>query len=767
MAVSTFYPYATSDSGSIRSYQTMYMMNPNQSLDTSIIACHDVDSGGMGYDIDTYSAFIRFPLTNISQGDDFSTIHLRLKCKNDWESNCVGIKVTAIDEDSPSAPSTYSEYVNASRTASSYIWNWAAAGEDEYSSAEFITIDVTSPVREVINRVNWDGSAIVLLLESFIQSNDTDLTLYQEFEKNNSLPFIYKPRLQFLDTVFTNLTGEIHRYEPGMDIGSDEVLTDFISSNRKHGWIRPGAGFSNTGITGKALEFSGAGTKSFVKIMEDTNLSGKTDFSISFFMYSHSVSGNRPIISQGDFGSSTGAFNVRANGTVMEYSVKDWSLDFNFSSATANVWDHYAFTYSNINGGALYKNGSNQIANFPTGTAGSVPLVTLSTYLGKDPTNLYDGFLDSIRIFNKILSTTEINALSSTRGYNGTPGASTGFLSKTIDDILLSATSINGSITNLDLDVTLDNVILSSSGTVLSSIIADLNVTLDNIVLSSSAEQISPVIGNLGVTLDDITLSSSIDKPNEAVFTTTLDPILLSSFSVTEEEASAILNLTNIALASESIIAPKGGVDQTLANIILSAEGIAPNRAVFTQTLANLLLDSFVVEELEGDLSETVSISLNSVAEGSGSSNFTNEITLQMSATGESVRFAGMYAETVISVLSEGKNFIEGNLSLTLDDILSQINNDGGDLSITLDVLTLVSTGASLISGQGETVITVSMSSEAHPPIEAGLTEILDDVILLQTHNYPPIPDDDNSPLLDSCPSHFIGETDATFCSRS
>ena len=767
MTVHTFYPSATSDSGSIRAYQTMYMMTPNESIDTNIIAVHDVDQGGMGYDTNKYSAFIRFPFSGTNQGDLFSTIHLRLKCKNDWKANCAGIKVTAIDEDSPNAPSSYSEYVNASRTTASAVWDWASSGEDEYQDWEFITIEVTSPVLEVINRTNWSGSAVVLLLEPLIQSNSSDATVHQEFEKLNSLPFIYKPRLELLTTQFNNLQNEIHRYEPGMDIGGDEVLTD-VTSNNHHGWIRSGSGINAVTGGGYALEFSGSGTASFVKIMDNTDLSSATDFSIAFFMRTHSTSGTRPIISQGAFASSSGAFNVRSNGTVMEYSVKDWELDFNFASATADNWDHYVYTYSSVNGGALYKNAVSQLANFPTGTAGSVPYTpTISTYLGKDPNALYDGFLDSIRIFTKILSTAEITALSSTRGYNGTPGVTTGSLTKIIDNILLSATSVNGTTTNLDLDVTLDDIILSSSGVFLSSIIADLNVTLDNIVLSSSAEQISPMIGNLGVTLDDVTLSSFIEKPNEAVFTTTLDPIILSSVSVTEEEASAILNLTNITLASESIIAPKGGVDQTLANIILSAESIAPNRGVFTQTLANLLLDSFVVKELEAELSESVTVSISSVGEGAGSGNFTHEITLQMDATGESVRFAGMYAETVISVLSEGKNFIEGDLSVTLADILSKINNDGGDLSITLDVLTIVSTGASLIRGEGETVITVSMSSEAHPPIEAGLTEILDDVILLQTHNYPPIPDNDNSPLLDSCPSHFIGETDATFCSRS
>lgn len=766
MAVSTFYPSATSDSGSIRAYQTMYMMSPNESIDTNIIAVHDVDQGGMGYDTNTYSAFIRFPMSNISQGDYFSAIHLRLKCKNDWESNCVAIKVTAIDEDSPTAPSSYSGYVNATRTVESTVWNWASSGEDEYSDWEFITIDVTSPVREVINRSNWDGSAVVLLLEPYAQSTDSDSTVYQEFEKLNNLPFVYKPRLQLLDTQFNNLTDEIHRYEPGMDIGGDEVLTD-LSSNNHHGWIRSGAGITAVTGGGYALEFSGSGSSSFVKIMEDTLLAGVSNFSIAFFMRTHSIFGTRPIIAQGDFASSSGAFNVRSDGSVMEYSVKDWELGFNFSSATANTWDHYVYTYSSVNGGSLYKNAVSQLANFPTGTAGAVPIIIGGTYLGRDTTNLYDGYLDSVRIFGRILTTQEITALSSTRGYNGTPGVTNGSLTKLIDDIQLSATSVNGTTTNLDLSVTLDDVILNSSGIVLSSIIADLNVTLDDIVLSSSAEQIIPVIGSLGITLDDVILYSSIEKANEAVFTTNLDSILLSSFSVTEEEASALLNLEGITLTSESIIAPKGGVDQTLANIILSAEGIAPNRGVFTQTLANLLLDSFVVEELEGDLSETVAISMVAVGEGSGSGNFTHEITLQMISEGESARFAGMSAVPVISMLSEGTLFVDAEVSVTLDDVLTVINNDSGDLSITLDILTVVSTGASLIRGQGETVITVSMSSEAHPPIEAGLTEILDDVILLQTHNYPPIPDDDNSPLLDSCPSHFIGETDATFCSRS
>ena len=312
-------------------------------------------------------------------------------------------------------------------------------------------------------------------------------------------------------------------------------------------------------------------------------------------------------------------------------------------------------------------------------------------------------------------------------------------------------------------------VVLYSTGLAPEPNIGELDSTLSNIFLSSEATFV--VSGELSNTLSNISLLSE-GEVEDTVFNGELDitlgdVILLDGSYVTSQNANATLNLDNIDLFSELDVVPKGSLDRLLDDILFSAEGVAPSSGVLNKTLDDIILNSFIAVEIEGNLDESIIVNLNAVAEGAGSGHLEQEIVLAMTSEGESSRFVDMFAEVLISVESEGVLSLKAELSTTLDDILSVSNDDSADLSSTLDVITLSSSGAELLTAELETVITLSVSSQGQSPLEASLTEILDDVILLQTHNLPPIPDNDNSPLLDSCPSIFIGETNATFCSRS
>ena len=333
-----------------------------------------------------------------------------------------------------------------------------------------------------------------------------------------------------------------------------------------------------------------------------------------------------------------------------------------------------------------------------------------------------------------------------------------------------------GTPTEGDAEFDVEGFTFSSGGSVTSGggggppsvIDGQLLKTLADITLSSEGEV--SLIGDFSDAVDAISLSSEGEVTNSFIagtLTKVLDPITLLSFAVTQEDADLSVTLDNILLSAELIISPKGGVDSVLDSIILSSSGVAPNRSVLDKTLDDILLSSFAVPDVDADLDETIIITLSALAEGTGSSHFDQEIILEMTSEGESSRIGASDTSPIISLESVVETSIEGNLSVTIEDIVVNSNDFSGDSTLELVDIGLSASGGIVLEAEFSKVITLSFVSTARPSIQASLTEILDDVILLQVHNLPSISDYDNSPFLDSCPSTIIGETDATICSRS
>lgn len=629
MTIHSFNPGVDADTGSAH-YEFFFSVSTTETLVTDTLACKNNDRLNDTEDVTKYSGFVRFPMTGISQGTQITTAHLRLKVLNAWDASVPDMLVRAVDEDTPTAPTTYANYFSKSRTTAQTLWDWSGSGDDEFAANEYITVDVTSAIQEVINRPSWDGSAVVLLLEPNNQTthNVAHNVITQNFEE--TLSDTDEPQLSVLIQTMNNLSQEVHRFEPGYDIADDTLLTDF-SGSYKHGWIR-GASFVSDGGS-NALEFDG--TDDYVKLIEEV-LIGLDNFSICFWLKADTTTGNHPIYTKGDYDSTSGSYNVRQNAASMQLSVYYFSRTYT-SQVTSAQWDHFAFVYQKSTGLALYRNASSQTPIFGPGIPVTVPSSSVVSYLGRDPSNYFDGKLDSIRVFSRALTTDEITALASERGYNDIPGAIDGEVIKTLDTITL---------------------------------------------LSEGLRSI-------------------------------------------EGELSQSIDVSLLATASR---------------------------------------------EREGELAQTITIGVESEAFIGTLGELTAEITLDIISEAESPRLGTLTsaAETLINLSSEATNAVNGEVDFTLDDILAVANNYSAELSVNvLDDITLDAYGAEQVEGVFSTVITVSLSSTAHPPILGSLTEILDDVILLQLHNLPPIPDNDNSPLLDSCPSLFIGETDATFCSRS
>lgn len=627
MTLHSFNPGVDADTGSAH-YDYKHLVSLDEELLTDVLACKNNDRLDDNSDLSKYSGFVRFPMTGVSQGTQITAAHLRLEVLNAWDGSVPGMLIRAVDEDTPTAPTTYANYGSKVRTTAQTLWDWSGSGDDEFAANDYITVDVTAVLQEVIDRPSWDGSAVVFLLEPNNETaiNVSHTTITNNFEE--TLSDANEPQLSILIETINNLSGEIHRFEPGLDIGDDTLLTDFSDSS-KHGWIRGATFVSDAGTD--ALEFNG--TTAFVKLIEEV-LVGLDDFSIAFWLKADTTSGGHPVYTKGDYDVTSSSYNVRQSALSMQISVYNYAINYG-GQITSSQWDHYAFTYSKVDGISMYRNASTQLPAIEFDSRVTVPTSSNDSYLGRDPTDYFDGRLDSIRVFNRILTTDEITDLASARGYNGLSGAATGILAKTLD-----------------------------------------------------------------------TLS-------------------------------------------------------------LSGEGVTSTEGELLNTITDIGLTSAVAREREADLSQTITIGLDSAITGTGSADFISDITLQFSSEGESLRIGNLSDDAVITLESEGTTALSGALSVTLDDILTVTNNDTVNLNAFLDDITLNAYGAEQVLAAASTVAIVYLSSEARPPILGSLTEILDDVILLQTHNFPPIPDNDNSPLLDSCPSLFVGETDATFCSRT
>jgi len=111
------------------------------------------------------------------------------------------------------------------------------------------------------------------------------------------------------------------------------------------------------------------------------------------------------------------SWDVKLNGNsrAPQFTAGGMYGMLNYSLAL-NQWQHVAFTFS---AGTLkgYVNGKAVGFNANTFTAGStLPLQMYGLYLGTDPsrTASYKGYMDDVRIYNRVLSDSDVAALYST-----------------------------------------------------------------------------------------------------------------------------------------------------------------------------------------------------------------------------------------------------------------------------------------------------------------------------------------------------------------
>ena len=111
------------------------------------------------------------------------------------------------------------------------------------------------------------------------------------------------------------------------------------------------------------------------------------------------------------------SWDVKLNGSsrTPQFSAGGMYGMLNYSLAL-NQWQHIVFTFSS---GVLkgYVNGKSVNFNTNTFTSGStLPLQMYGLYLGTDPSKSasYRGYMDDVRIYNRVLSDTDVATLHAT-----------------------------------------------------------------------------------------------------------------------------------------------------------------------------------------------------------------------------------------------------------------------------------------------------------------------------------------------------------------
>ena len=169
--------------------------------------------------------------------------------------------------------------------------------------------------------------------------------------------------------------------------------------------------FTTAGISHPAqgsAEFDGSsdviglGTKSF--ITEDA-------FSVSFWQYANNT-GEGYIFSTGYNNTDSLVFyNDGGSYLKLLYPGSGGTLTSNAVSMSANVWDHYTYTYDGTTL-KIYKNGSEKVSqSFAiTNVASGTYEIGWATPRNKS-TAYFDGNLANVAIWNRALSSDEINAV--------------------------------------------------------------------------------------------------------------------------------------------------------------------------------------------------------------------------------------------------------------------------------------------------------------------------------------------------------------------
>lgn len=195
-----------------------------------------------------------------------------------------------------------------------------------------------------------------------------------------------------------------------------------LSPNANHGTIYGASGAEDRfGTPQRALYFDGV--TSYIKCKKPGPV-GNPTLSISFWIKTSSTKTGH-LVSWGNNGLNGQDCRAIINGNLGCAIGFDTYNNASYYSTTisTNNWDHYVVIYdgakgSNVNSTTIYKNGSLLSAkcftqNLVTTNIGSINPITIGRYHGTVQTGYFAGYLDELRLYDRVLSEKEIAMLAS------------------------------------------------------------------------------------------------------------------------------------------------------------------------------------------------------------------------------------------------------------------------------------------------------------------------------------------------------------------
>lgn len=213
---------------------------------------------------------------------------------------------------------------------------------------------------------------------------------------------------------------------------------DDLSGSGNHGTYNGGMGTVLDDSEGGIKAYSFDGSDDFIGVPDDATLQidPSSGISISAWVYLDTVSGGttfgatnpRYLLVKGDLSSPDyWMYAVRFLGSRVNFVWRSSSAWNDFRTAdltlTASSWTHIAVVH-NTSSVVVYINGSPATTSLTSGNLTNQAVTnTKSMAVGTEGTQRwFDGKQDDIRIFDRALTTTEITALASKRGYRSLTG---------------------------------------------------------------------------------------------------------------------------------------------------------------------------------------------------------------------------------------------------------------------------------------------------------------------------------------------------------
>ncbi|MCZ2337360.1 MAG: LamG domain-containing protein, partial [Chitinophagales bacterium] len=177
------------------------------------------------------------------------------------------------------------------------------------------------------------------------------------------------------------------------------------------------ATYSSTAKIGNSGYFyTGDSTNDYITVTDNDSLD-LTTITISAWVRPTDVSGYGTILGKRDSASATTAYALRSNNTQLDFYWKNsgnWQV-YTTSDANLviNTWYHIAATYDGTSV-KIYKDGVLLTGSCTTGTCNNALEITNDNlgigWSGEMGSEFWDGYLDSVKLYNRVLSAAEIAA---------------------------------------------------------------------------------------------------------------------------------------------------------------------------------------------------------------------------------------------------------------------------------------------------------------------------------------------------------------------